>query len=86
MSCIIMYSFENQSSAIDYFLFSVVVLSLLHLPAEIMSPMANPIAISKFQLNEELFDLLFHTLYFLRSNTYYISFSDYSKYRAKVCT
>ena len=37
-------------------------------------------------VNENSFDLVFHTLYFLRSNTYYISFSDYSKYRAKVST
>ena len=41
---------------------------------------------SRADLNDNSFDLLFHTLYFFRFNTYYISFSDYSKYRVKVST
>ena len=41
---------------------------------------------SASSVNDNSFDLLFHTLYFLRSNTYSISFSDYSKYGAKVST
>ena len=41
---------------------------------------------STSSVNNNSFDLLFPTLYFLRSNTYHIFFSDYSKYRAKVST
>ena len=52
-----------------------------------MSPMLNPISSNKLQLNEESFVLLFHTHFIsLDPGKYYISFSDYRDYRAKVNT
>ena len=49
--------------------------------------MVQQISSIKSQINDESCDLLFHTQFIsLDPNTYYISFTDYRDYRAKVST